>query len=51
VLKHAVLLNARTLSASGAMPPTDVARSHDTSIDLRLSSHSKAVDAGQVLPG
>ena len=51
VLKHAVLLDARTLFASGAMPPTDVARSHDTSIDLRLSSRSKAVDAGQALSG
>ena len=51
VLKHAVLLDARTLFASGAMPPTDVARSHDTLIDLRLSSRSKAVDAGQALSG
>ena len=51
VLKHAVLLDARTLFASSAMPPTDVARSHDTSIDLRLSSRSKAVDAGQALSG
>ena len=51
VLKHAVLLDARTLFASGALPPTDVARLHDTSIDLRLSSRSKAIDAGQVLPG
>jgi Right handed beta helix region len=51
VLKHAVLLDARTLFASGAMPPADVARSHDTSIDLRLSSRSQAVDAGQALPG
>ena len=51
VLKHAVLLDARTLFASRAMPPTDVARAHDTSIDLRLSSRSKAVDAGQALPG
>ena len=41
VLKHAVLLDARSLFASGAMPPTDVAGSHDSSIDLRLSSHSK----------
>ena len=51
MLKHAVLLDARTLFASGAMPPTDVARAHDTSIDLRLSSRSQAVDAAQALSG
>ncbi len=51
VLKHAVLLDARTLFASGAMPPTDVTKAQDASIDLRLASRSKAVDAGQFLPG
>ena len=51
VLKHAALLDVRTLFASGAMPPAEVATPHVRSIDLRLSSRSKAVDAGQSLPG
>ena len=51
VLRHAVLLDARTLFASGAMPPTDVTKAQAASIDLQLASRSQAVDAGQFLPG
>jgi hypothetical protein len=51
VLRHARLLDAATLFFSGAQSPTDVARTYEVPIDLRLSSRSKAIDAGQVLPG
>jgi hypothetical protein len=51
VLKHASLLDARTLFASGALPPPDAAASYDSGIDLRLDSQSKAIDAGITLPG
>ena len=51
VLKHALLLDVRTLFASGALPPEDTARPRSSSIDLRLSPRSKAVDAGVPLPG
>jgi Right handed beta helix region len=51
VLKHALLLDARTLFASGAQPPDDIARPRATSIDLRLSPRSKAIDAGVPLAG
>ncbi len=51
VLKHAMLLDARTLFASSIMPPSDAMRSQNTMVDLRLSSRSKAIDAGQTLSG
>jgi hypothetical protein len=50
VLKHAWLLEARSLFASGARPPADVTQAR-TAPDLRLAPRSKALDAGVVLPG
>ena len=37
--------------ASGILPPEDVKVQQKIGHDLRLSSASEAVDAGQVLPG
>jgi len=51
VLKHALLLDTRTLFASGALPPEDTARPRIMPLDLRLSPRSQAVDAGVPLPG
>jgi len=51
VFKHAVLVNAATAFASGALPPTDVNTPRSTPVDLRLAPGSEAVDAGAVLPG
>jgi hypothetical protein len=51
VLRHAVQVDAATAFASGALPPHDVAKPSLTPPDLRLALGSKAVDAGEVLPG
>ena len=51
VLRHAVLLDSRSLFASGAMPPEDVSRAASVPPDLRLASMSGAVDAGVIMPG
>ncbi len=51
VLRHALLLDTRGLFASGVQPPGDVARMSEASTDLRLAPRSRAVDAGEVLPG
>jgi hypothetical protein len=51
VYQHAVLVNAATAFASGALPPADVEKPQSTSIDLRLAKGSAAVDSGAVLPG
>jgi Right handed beta helix region len=51
VLKHAQLLDIRTLFASGAVPPEDIAKPIANLIDLRPSSRSEAIDAGVPLPG
>jgi len=51
VFKHAVLVDAATAFASGALPPGDVDKPRSTRIDFRPASGSAAVDAGAVLPG
>jgi hypothetical protein len=51
VLKHAVLVDARTAFATGVQSPSSETRVYENTIDLRLSPRSSAVDAGQVLPG
>ena len=51
VLKHAVLVDAATAFASGALCPDDVGRQTVNTVDLRLSARSKAIDAGQPLAG
>jgi hypothetical protein len=51
VLRHAVLLDASTLFATGVLPPQDSARALSSAPDLRLSPRSRAIDAGQALPG
>ena len=51
VLKHAVLVDAATVFASGARPPEDVAAQAANTIDLRLSPRSKGVDTGEPLSG
>jgi hypothetical protein len=51
VYRHAVMLDSAGLFASGARPPGEVAQLQPSSIDLRLSARSRAVDAGQVITG
>jgi Right handed beta helix region len=51
VEKHAVLVDAATAFASGALPPSDASKQVATPVELRLSQNSAAVDSGQVLPG
>jgi hypothetical protein len=51
VLRHAVVLDAATLFAAGVRPPDDVSKVFGPAIDLRLSTRSRAVDAGQPLSG
>jgi hypothetical protein len=51
VEKHAVLIDAASVFASGARPPDDVARMQPLSTDLRLAARSQAIDAGELLPG
>jgi hypothetical protein len=51
VFKHAVLVDAASVFASGARPPLDVDKPRATPSDLRLASGSSAVDGGAVLPG
>jgi hypothetical protein len=51
VYKHAVLVDAATAFASGVLPPEDPGKPRSTPVDLRLASHSAAVDAGVALPG
>ncbi|MCY3021851.1 MAG: right-handed parallel beta-helix repeat-containing protein [Planctomycetota bacterium] len=52
VYKHALLVDAATLFASGVKPPTDEKSQCDISVnDLRLKAGSGALDAGAVLPG
>jgi hypothetical protein len=51
VLKHASLLDAGTLFASGPLPPPDPAAFYAPGIDLRLNPRSRAVDAGVRIPG
>ena len=49
VYRHAVLVDLASAFASGARPPTDAKRQCQP-VDMRLSSGSAAVNAGQVLP-
>ena len=51
VYKHAVLMDAASAFASGALPPSDMDKPRSTPSDFRLASGSAAVDAGAVLPG
>jgi hypothetical protein len=51
VEKHAVLIDAASLFASGARPPADVARMQPPATDLRLAAGSQTVDAGEALAG
>ena len=51
VLRHARLLDTASLFAAGTRPPEDVAKVYRPGIDLGLSARSKAVDAGQAMPG
>jgi hypothetical protein len=51
VLKHAVLVDASGVFASGILPPAQPEEATANSLDLRLSPGSEAVDAGQALPG
>jgi hypothetical protein len=51
VFKHAVLVDAATAFASGALPNRDVDIRRTTAVDLRPRSSSAAIDAGAVLPG
>jgi hypothetical protein len=51
VLRHAALLDASSLFAISVLPPQDSARTYSGPLDLRLSPRSRAVDAGQALPG
>lgn len=51
VYGHAVLVDAATVFASGALPPDDEKRQFDTPPDLRLREGTAAIDAGEVLPG
>jgi hypothetical protein len=44
-------VDSATAFALGARPPDDIAIIQPSSIDLRLSARSAAVDAGQALPG
>jgi len=49
--KHAVLVDATRVFASGVLPPTDVRTQFKPDVnDLRLNAGSDAVDTGQVLP-
>jgi hypothetical protein len=50
-MKHAALLGATNLFASGARPPADIARQAPNTFDLRLFPGTRAVDAGQPLDG
>ena len=52
VYKHAVLIDAATVFASGIKPPDEWASLHTpASIDLRLRKGTAALDAGLPLPG
>jgi hypothetical protein len=51
VMKHAAVLDARALFASGARPPDDMAHQAPDTIDLRLSPRAGAIDKGQPLAG
>ena len=51
VLRHAVLLDSRSLFSSGTLPPEHVSRATSVPPDLRLSARSKAIDAGAILAG
>jgi hypothetical protein len=48
--RHATRVDAAGLFASGAQPPGDERAVHEP-VDLRLAAQSKALDAGQPLPG
>jgi hypothetical protein len=52
IYKHLVLVDAATAFASGVKPPeSDKSQVDRTTIDLRLSPKSAAVNAGQSIPG
>jgi len=52
VEKHATLVDAATLFASGILPPADYRQQFALGVnDLRLKAAAAAVDAGEVLPG
>ncbi len=51
VWRHAVPIDASSAFASGVRPPSEVAHQYESTIDLRLSPKTAAVDAGQILPG
>lgn len=52
VERHATLLDARTLFASGVQTPGDYRTQFDVKVnDLRLKEGAGAVDAGELLPG
>ncbi len=52
VYRHAVLVDAATVFASGIRPPETWARRHDPlAMDLRLRPGTEALDTGQRLPG
>jgi hypothetical protein len=48
--RHATLVGVDGIFASGAMPPEDP-KKQQVAVDLRLAAGSRAIDAGQVLPG
>ncbi len=49
--KHAVQVDSATVFASGAQPPADEKQQVQTPPDLRLSTNTSAIDAGEKLPG
>ena len=51
VEKHAVVVDGATAFASGAVPPADEKTLVTTPPDLRLSTSTAALDAGQPLSG
>ena len=51
VEKHAVVVDGATVFQSGVVPPADEKTLVQTPPDLRLSSHTAGLDAGQVLTG
>jgi hypothetical protein len=51
IYQNAVQVDAATVFASGAQAPDDLDTTYPNDVDLRLSSESDAVNAGELLPG